>query len=109
MPRKRIEGGVAESTAVANARRVSNSAYMRRWRADAKCRESELARRMARYYERKARKAQRKQRLCSNDRRTAICAICLARPAVRQINRMRVSDSAPSGFEEVLMPYCGEC
>ncbi len=113
MPKKRIEaglgGGSAESSAAVDARRISNSAYMRRWRANAKRRESELARRMARYYERKARKAQRKHRLSSKDRGNVVCAICSIRPSVGQVSRLRVSESAPSGFEEVLMPYCGEC
>lgn len=113
MPKKRLERGVgsevADGLSAKVARRVSNNAYMRRWRADAKRRESERARRMVRYYERKGRKVPRKNRLGSGKSRVAMCAICSIRRAVRQVSRLRVSEVAASGFEEVQMAYCGEC
>ena len=113
MPKKRIEDRwsveSAESGAAAVERRIRNRAYMRRWRANAKSRTCERARRMARYYERKARKMPRENGLGGAIAGATICAICSIRPSVRMVSRLRVSEMAASGYEEVLMPYCGEC
>ncbi len=113
MPKKRIEGGLSrdsdEREAAATARRIRNRAYMRRWRAKTQSRKSERAQRMARYYERKARKPPRKNGMSGESDCAGVCAICSNRPSVRLVSRLRVSEAALSGFEEVLMPYCGEC
>ena len=116
MPRKRIENAaVAKDPAGAqgdprkDAHRRRNRAYMRRWRADAGRRNDERKRRVAWYRERKAREGEVQQGPVGDERPKAICMICRLRPAVKEIVRLRVSESAASGFEELLIPYCGEC
>jgi hypothetical protein len=113
MPRKRREAGSidekAANRAALDARRMRNKSYMRRWRANAKRRNRERARRVAWYSERKGMAAHRQGPGASLAAATAVCMICRRRPSVREITRLRVCESARGGFEEVLIPDCGEC
>jgi hypothetical protein len=114
MPRDRLEahsrGEKATNGAARDARRLRNKSYMRRWRANAKRRNRERARRVVWYSERKGLAASnRRSPEGTQDAVVAVCMICRRRPSVREITRLRVCESAPSGFEEVLIPYCGEC
>jgi hypothetical protein len=113
MPRKRIEtvsmGERAADRAVLDARRMRNKSYMRRWRANAKRRDRERIRRVARYSELKSLAARPGSQKNNHEGTEGVCMICRRRPPVREITRLRVCESAPGGFEKVLIPYCGEC
>ena len=89
--------------------RAANKAYMRRWRSDEVNRLRERARRAASYCERKSRAARKSQKNSPSDPIGQICAICKKRPSIGQVFRLRLRISSPSGFEEVLIPYCGKC
>ena len=113
MPRKRLETVSGDETAAngaaLDARRIRNKSYMRRWRANANRRNRERVRRVARYSELKGLAARPESQKSNHEGTEGVCMICRRRPPVCEIARLRVCESAASGFEEVLVPYCGEC
>lgn len=114
MPRKRgpIAGfwGPEELEAEREEHRRLNREYMRRWRADPGHRARERAR--SRFYSRE-RKGRTAANCCgppfTNARGELVCGFCLLRPAVEQVTRLRISESGPEEYVEVLIPYCGGC
>lgn len=113
MPRQRADlqfGGEATANeASIDACRQSHRAYMRRWRSEKANRDHERAKRAASYYQRKARPERKKRRKAPARSSQLVCAICRKTRSVRQVARLRVCGTSPSGFEEVLIPYCGQC
>ena len=113
MPRRRTDfdlgSGISHDDTSIGSERATNTAYMRKWRADATNRMRERARRTAAYRERKSRVGRINQGNPASDPVVRICAICGTRRSIGQITRLRLCNSSPSGFEEVLIPYCGKC
>lgn len=114
MPQKRVDSfsGRSPSTAPISVevRRRAKRAYMRRWRSDKTRHERERALRLARYQKKKRRQGcEKRQKMLSDTAGQPVCAICGSRRPVRQVARLRVCEFAPSGYQEVLIPYCGEC
>jgi|SRR5271156_3135673 len=81
--------------------------YMRQWRADPLHRQNERVRRQHFYFRRKLRRANRPPFM--GIRGEQLCGICGLRRPVEIIERLRVSETAPTGFVRVLIPYCGHC
>jgi hypothetical protein len=98
-----LEGGQEE-------RRRLNRDYMRRWRSDPRHRARERER--SRFYSRE-RKGRAAGNCCgppyTNARGELVCGFCLWRPAVEHVTRLRISESGPDEYVEVLIPYCGDC
>ena len=111
-----VAGGVTErAEEEARRREAMDSAgergrkrdYMRQWRADPQHRQHESLRRQHFYFRRKLRLANRPPFV--GIRGQQLCGICGLRRPVEIIERLRVCETARSGFVRVLMPYCGHC
>lgn len=96
-----------EGSAVERKRRYKRE-FMRRWRAnpDHRMRESLMRRKWN--YDRKKRDASQLPPEI-NTRGNMKCAICGMLPPVTEVVRLRVSQTAPGGYVEVRLPYCGHC
>ena len=113
MPRQgatvQSSSGISNDDTSIGAERAANSAYMRKWRSDETNRIRERAMRAAAYSARKSRAEGKNQENSPTDPIGRICAICRTSPAIGQVFRLRLCSSSASGFEEVLIPYCGKC
>jgi hypothetical protein len=107
MPRKR--GALNLSPEMLAMRRQYNREYMRRWRADIRNYERERDNRERAYVDRKRHKSYEGFPPPMNAQRESVCGICRRLPAKCSVTRLRASASTPSGFEEVRLPYCGQC
>jgi len=104
-----LGNGMSNDDTSTGAERATNTAYMRRWRSDEVNRVRERARRAAAYRERKSRAVRKNHENSPAEPIGRICAICRTRPSIGQVFRLRLCNSSSSGFEEVLIPYCGKC
>lgn len=94
----------------ANRRRLYNRLYMRRWRADALHLALERANRRRWHYERKLRQATNNEVDIRTGRQTPrVCAYCGKYAHGKDVVRLVTCESAPEGFAEVRVPYCGKC
>lgn len=90
-------------------RRQRNREFMRQWRRDPLHQGRERVKRRERYYSREKQRAFAKSiRSSALENRRGLCGFCW-RPAVKDVIRLRVCESSPDGYVEVLTPYCGEC
>lgn len=99
-----------EGNPVEDKRRY-NREFMRRWRADPFHLAAERAQRRQRYYavHKQRRMERRATSRPASEGDEKLCGFCWKRPALRKIVRLQVSESAPDGYVEVRIPYCGEC
>jgi hypothetical protein len=83
--------------------------YMRRWRADPGHQSHERGKRKEWYHDRKSRQAQQSRSSYANDCGEAVCGFCRLRLSLKTVVRLQICDSAPGGYVEVRIPYCGQC
>jgi hypothetical protein len=113
MPTQRAEvepgSGMSNDDSSIGLECAAKTAYMRKWRAGKINQMRERNRRTAAYRERKSQSRRKPQGDSTADPIRQMCAICRMRRSVEQVSRLRLCKSSPSGFEEVLIPYCGKC
>lgn len=97
------------SQALLAKRRRYNRVYMRLWRASPTHRAAELANRARYHYARKLRLALQMVGADPPRNTRLLCGFCRRAPSIRTVWRLEVRDSAPGGYAEVRMPYCGDC
>ena len=97
------------TTALLAKRRRYNRLYMRLWRANPGHRAAELANRARWHYARKLRQALQGVGADLAQDTTLVCGFCRKAPPVTKVWRLEIRDSAPGGYAEVRVPYCGEC
>jgi len=107
MPRKRLL--LTLSAQLLANRREYNRDYMRRWRADTQNQAKERETRERAHVARKLRLALEEYRPAMTATGEPVCGICRRLPARCQVVRLRVSSTSPGGFEELRLPYCGQC
>lgn len=77
--------------------------YMRRWRAAHPEQEARI------WAKRKAATVVDVAQVREADESRTACGFCGKRAPVDWVLRLRVSDEAESGYEEIRVPYCGLC
>lgn len=103
-------GRVRSARFDASRRRLYNRLYMRRWRADVVHLALERANRRRWHYERKLREATKSEVDDRTGRRMPrVCAYCGKHAHGKDVVRLVACESAPEGFAEVRVPYCGKC
>ena len=95
--------------ALLEKRRRYNRLYMRLWRANPAHRAAELANRARWHYARKLRQALQVVGADLAQDTTLVCGFCRTAPSITKVWRLEIRDSAPGGYAEVRVPYCGEC
>jgi hypothetical protein len=90
-------------------RRRYNRLYMRSGRADPRHQAYERANRERWHYERKLRNSLRIHHPHCDDHGDPVCGFCRKGPVVTRVSRLEIRDCARRGYEEVRVPYCGEC
>ena len=90
-------------------KRRYNREYMRRWRSLPKHQEVEQRNRRRCYRRRKALCTEIATQQSQNLKLTTVCAFCRCRPSACTVVRLRMQDEFPYKFEEMRVPYCGEC
>lgn len=76
---------------------------MRRWRANHPEEEARI------YANRKAADIVEVPRSEYAEESQGACGFCGKRNSIARVSRLRVSDEAGSGYEEIEVPYCGIC
>jgi hypothetical protein len=79
-------------------RRRRNREYMRAWRSQPENQERERQSRQRWHYHRKLREEE--------GARHPVCGFCHRREPIAEVVRLR---PIPTGYVQVLVPYCGEC
>ena len=90
-------------------RRQYKREYMRRWRADAGRHARERSKRKEWYHGRKSREGCQNCGPGASDRGGRVCGFCRLRPSLKTVVRLQICESAPGGYVEVRIPYCGQC
>ena len=97
------------SQALLAKRRRYNRRYMRVWRASPTHRAAELANRARYHYARKLRQTLQVVGADPPKNTRLVCGFCGSAPSIRKVWRLEIRDSAPGGYAEVRIPYCGDC
>jgi hypothetical protein len=101
---------IAPSDELEERRRIRRES-MRRWRANPFHKAMEQKKRREWYYSRQKLQPPRRRRTQdgAQAQEKPVCGFCWHRAAITTSVRLRVCEKSAEGFEEVRIPYCGEC